>query len=425
MLNKLTAFAWGTLIEQGDHIICAVSGGADSMALLWSLYLLKEKMGIRLSAAHFNHHLRGEESDGDEAFVREFCDRFDIPLFVGQAYVTAGEKGLEAAAREARYSFFATLDGKIATAHTADDNAETVLMHLIRGTGLKGLGGITPLRDYVIRPMLTVTRQDVLALLEEYSIPYRVDSSNATDDFLRNRLRHHVMPLLLQENPRLVENFAEMIDDLRGDEAALTMLSKQNQDLPVSELALMPHALRRRWIKDFLRRNGIKEPERSHILLVESLVFSEKPSARANLPGGITMERCYDTLRVMPKTDGLEAVKLTIPCQVQWGNWRVRCENATKILNDAHTFTLAVQGDVYLRSRQSGDAIRLSGGTKSLKKIFIDRKIPASQRPMIPVLADEKGILGVAGIGANTERIVNDLPVVQFIFEKDETLGGF
>ena len=425
MLNKLTAFAWGTLIEQGDHIICAVSGGADSMALLWSLYLLKEKMGIRLSAAHFNHHLRGEESDGDEAFVREFCDRFDIPLFVGQAYVTAGEKGLEAAAREARYSFFATLDGKIATAHTADDNAETVLMHLIRGTGLKGLGGITPLRDYVIRPMLTVTRQDVLALLEEYSIPYRVDSSNATDDFLRNRLRHHVMPLLLQENPRLVENFAEMIDDLRGDEAALTMLSKQNQDLPVSELALMPHALRRRWIKDFLRRNGIKEPERSHILLVESLVFSEKPSARANLPGGITMERCYDTLRVMPKTDGLEAVKLTIPCQVQWGNWRVRCENATQILNDAHTFTLAVQGDVYLRSRQAGDAIRLSGGTKSLKKLFIDRKIPASQRPMIPVLADEKGILGVAGIGANTERIVNDLPVVQFIFEKDETLGGF
>ena len=425
MLNKLTAFAWGTLIEQGDHIICAVSGGADSMALLWSLYLLKEKMGIRLSAAHFNHHLRGEESDGDEAFVREFCDRFDIPLFVGQAYVTAGEKGLEAAAREARYSFFATLDGKIATAHTADDNAETVLMHLIRGTGLKGLGGITPLRDYVIRPMLTVTRQDVLALLEEYSIPYRVDSSNATDDFLRNRLRHHVMPLLLQENPRLVENFAEMIDDLRGDEAALTILSKQNQDLPVSELALMPHALRRRWIKDFLRRNGIKEPERSHILLVESLVFSEKPSARANLPGGITIERCYDTLRVMPKTDGLEAVKLTIPCQVQWGNWRVRCENATQILNDAHTFTLAVQGDVYLRSRQAGDAIRLSGGTKSLKKLFIDRKIPASQRPMIPVLADEKGILGVAGIGANTERIVNDLPVVQFIFEKDETLGGF
>ena len=147
MLNKLGSFIrQQNLISSGDQITCAVSGGADSMAMLFAMYLLKEKLGIRLAAAHFNHNLRGAESDADETFVRDFCARYDIELFVGSAQVKAGEKGLEAAAREARYGFFAALPGKIATAHTADDNAETVLLHLVRGPGLKGLGGIAPSR---------------------------------------------------------------------------------------------------------------------------------------------------------------------------------------------------------------------------------------------------------------------------------------
>ena len=126
MLNKLPAFLKKyQMTARGDHIICAVSGGADSVALLYAMYLLREKLGIRLSAAHFNHHLRGEESDRDEEFVRAFCDHYDIPLFVGQGEVSPGKKGLEAAAREARYAFFDTLPGKIATAHTADDNADS------------------------------------------------------------------------------------------------------------------------------------------------------------------------------------------------------------------------------------------------------------------------------------------------------------
>ena len=419
MLNKLTAFAREyDLITPGDHIICALSGGADSMALLWSLYLLKQKLDIRLSAAHFNHHLRGTESDSDEAFVREFCHRFDIPLFVGQGNITPGQKGLEAAAREARYAFFATLDGKIATAHTADDNAETVLMHLVRGTGLKGLGGITPKRGNVIRPMLTVTRQDVLALLEAYCVSYRCDSSNDTDQFLRNRLRHHVMPLLAEENPRLAENLTAMALSLREDEEALEGLANANGEVAVSKLLQMPQALRRRYLKAFLEKLGVKEPERSHVALAESLVFSEKPSARACFPGGITLERCYDTLRATPTGEIPEAVKLAIPGQIQWCGWQVRCQMATEVINDPHTFTLAVRGDVYLRSRLAGDEMRLPGGTKSLKKLFIDRKIPASQRPLIPVLADEQGVLGVAGIGPSTDRTVNNLPAVQFIFEK-------
>ena len=123
------------MMAPGNTVICAVSGGADSVALLFALYLLKDKLDIRLEAAHFNHHLRGDESDGDEAFVRKFCGRYDIPLHVGSAEVRPGRKGLEAAARDARYAFLRSLDGKIATAHTADDNAETVIMRMIRGIG--------------------------------------------------------------------------------------------------------------------------------------------------------------------------------------------------------------------------------------------------------------------------------------------------
>lgn len=204
MLTELRRFARRyELLEPGDTVYCAVSGGPDSMALLWGLYLLREQMGITLRAAHFNHNLRGAESDRDEAFVRDFCARYDIPLAVASKQVLPGDKGLEAAAREARYGFFDTLPGKLATAHTANDNAETVLLHLVRGTGLKGLGGIAPVRGRIIRPMLTVTRRQVRDFLAENYIPFVEDSSNETDAFLRNRLRHGVMPLLEGKIPGL------------------------------------------------------------------------------------------------------------------------------------------------------------------------------------------------------------------------------
>ena len=219
MLNKLQHFMrQHGLVRPGDSVVCALSGGADSVALLFALYLLREKWEITLSAAHFNHGLRGEESDRDEEFVRALCLHYEIPLQVGRGQVVAGKKGLEASAREARYAFFDSLPGKIATAHTADDNAETVLMHMVRGTGLKGLGGITPNTGKLIRPMLTVTRQEVLAFLQTYHLRYITDSSNEEDLFLRNRLRHYVMPLLQQENPSLAENMSAMALRLRQDE---------------------------------------------------------------------------------------------------------------------------------------------------------------------------------------------------------------
>ena len=279
MLNKLKAFLREQhMLNPGDRVVCAVSGGADSMALLWAMYLLKDKLNIQLKAAHFNHQLRGEESDRDAKFCRDFCAFHDIPYTEGTAKVVPGPKGLEAAARDARYAFLQSLPGKIATAHTADDNAETVLMHLVRGTGLQGLGAIAPVRGNVIRPMLTVTRQEVLAFLQENHISWVEDSSNETDDFLRNRLRHRVMPLLKEENPRLAENLSAMAMELRQDAQAL----ETSGDLPnVETLRKLPKAVRHRYLRKYLTDCGVKEPERRHTTLAEELVFSDKPSAQA------------------------------------------------------------------------------------------------------------------------------------------------
>ena len=404
------------MVAKGDRVICAVSGGADSVALLFGMYLLREKLGITLSAAHFNHRLRGEESDRDEQFVRSFCDRYDIPLKVGSAQVVAGKKGLEAAARDARYAFFATLPGKIATAHTADDNAETVLMHLVRGTGLRGLGGISPVNGNVIRPMLTVTRQEVLAFLTEYCLDFVEDSSNKTDDFLRNRLRHHVMPLLKEENPRLAENLSDMAMELRHDAQTLEAL---NACQDVSQLREMTPALRSRALHRFLKENGIREPERSHVHALEALVFSEKPSARVNFPGGVTIGRNYDRLEVLQDIPVPEAVILMAGERLQLPQWgfEVSCEEAKEIINTKDVFTVNATAPVLLRPRRTGDSMRLNAGTCTLKKLFIDRKIPAHQRPHIPVLADEQGVLGVWGIGANVDRLATKLPAMQIRFE--------
>ncbi len=393
------------MVSPGETVICAVSGGADSVALLFGMYLLREKLGVSLEAAHFNHGLRGEESDRDEAFVRQLCDRLEIPLHLGRGRVTAGKKGLEAAARDARYGFFESLPGKIATAHTADDNLETVLMHLIRGTGLKGLGGIAPVRGRYIRPMLTVTRHRVEAFLEEYHLSFVTDSSNESDGFLRNRLRHHTVPLLKRENPRLAENVSRMALDLRQDEEALREPVDLEKGLDCGWVRTLPAARRRRVLAQSLERWGVREPEREHIALAESLVASGNPSAMGHFPGGVVLRRQYGAL--MKEEDGpsFAPVALKIPgvTEIPALGLQVRCTEG-RGENGPWVFTVDPQGEVVLGPRQTGDAITLKGGTKSLKKLFIDRKVPLHQRSRVPVLRDEKGVLAVGGLGVHEGR---------------------
>ena len=402
MLNKLKAFM---APYRGEKIICAVSGGADSMALLWGMYLLKDKLQLDVSAAHFNHRLRGAESDADEAFVRDFCAGYGIPFVTDSRQVTAGEKGLEAAAREARYAFLKGLPGRIATAHTADDNAETVLMHLVRGTGLKGLGGIMPVNGNLIRPMLNVTRAEVMNFLAEYSIPHREDSSNAGDAFLRNRLRHSVMPLLKQENPSLAENLSAMALRLRQDEESLDGIAQTQKTNSVSGLRLLQPAIRSRVLAQLLLEAGVKEPEAEHIRALEKLVFSKKPSARLAFSNGVVFARNYDVLAPASKTAVLQTQDLACPGKSEISGVRIPCMPNNSNQRTKNSFAVTPTGNMVVRSRKAGDSIRLLGGTKSLKKLFIDEKFPAARRDAIPVIADDAGVLGVVGFGGNLDRI--------------------
>ena len=403
MLNKIVSFCREQkLLQKGDRLICAVSGGADSMALLWSMYLLREKLGILLECAHFNHHLRGEESDRDAAFVRQFCLDYQIPFHYGEGQVVAGEKGLEAAAREARYGFLRSLPGIVATAHTADDNAETVLMHLLRGTGLNGLGGITPHSGKIIRPMLTVTRAEIMDFIREYSLSFVEDSTNREDDFLRNRLRHNVMPLLREENPQFALSTSLMALRLRQDEDYIRSVAPQT--VKVCALLALHPAVRVRAINAFLEQNGVKEPGAKQVEAVESLLFSQKPSASVQFQNGIIISRCYDKLQVLGDTTQPDAQILSCPGSVIFGNYRITARKAREELNSKYCFTVSPVGEIRVRSRRAGDEISFAYGTKSLKKLFIDQKVPACQRSLIPVIADDKGLLGVCGYGADRNR---------------------
>ena len=200
------------MLPKSGIVLCAVSGGKDSMCLLEMLRGLAPVYGFELCCAHFNHKLRGKESDRDSAFVEAYCKERDIPCYVGSddvsAYAEENGLGIEEAARTLRYAFLEKTADEIgalciATAHTAPDNAETLLLNLVRGSGLKGLCGIPPVRGKIIRPLLQTTGEEVLKYLEEKGIPHVEDSTNETDDYTRNRLRHRVVPELRSLNEGL------------------------------------------------------------------------------------------------------------------------------------------------------------------------------------------------------------------------------
>jgi tRNA(Ile)-lysidine synthase len=289
-------------------------------------------------------------------------------------------------------------------------------MHLVRGTGLKGLGGIAPKRGNLIRPLLNVTREDVLSFLEEYALPHREDSSNGTDPFLRNRLRHHVVPQLKKENPSLSQNLSAMALRLRQDEEALDAIAREKYTNKVTDLLELHPAIRNRVLAKLLVNAGVKEPEAAHIAALEGLLVSPKPSAKAEFPGGVTIARNYDALETVQNSERLSAQELKDSVAV--GGFRISCSVNTQQEQTAESFAIIPQGRIIVRSRQEGDTIRLNAGTKSLKKLFIDRKIPASVRNSIPVIADDAGVLGVAGIGANVDRLSNGTNSVRITIEK-------
>ena len=207
---------------------------------------------------------------------------------------------------------------------------------------------------------------------------------------------------------------------LREDEILLSHQANFETLPGVESLKNMASPLRCRCIEKFLKENGVREPEQTHIHQVEALLYSDKPSARASLPGGVTVARQYDALTVLTQGVQLERTLLNCPGVTQIPGLRITCQAADTLVNTPDTFTVVPQGEVFLRSRRSGDRIRLSGGSKSLKKLFIDRKIPADRRDKIPVVCDERGILGVYQIGTNLDRASENLPAVTIRFEISE-----
>lgn len=441
ILQVLSAQA---LVARGDRVTVALSGGADSMALLTILLRLKDRLGITVCAAHFHHGLRGEEADRDEDFVRRWCAEQGVALTVGRGDTKAraaqtGESP-EEAARILRYAFFDGLDtDKLATAHTANDNAETLLLHLLRGTGPRGLCGIPARRGKYIRPLLSVSREEIEAYLSEQSIPHREDSTNAQDGCVRNRVRHRILPELLRENPRFLEAAGRTAAFQTQEDAFLSGLAaaaeadcRDADGYDCKKLRSLHPVLLRRVLMGLLREHRVEDPSFRYVQALERLVHTDRPSASVCLPDGLTARREYDRLllsRAEEKT--FAPLTLSIP-----GDGRlpelgltVRCfvtENLQSFRKKTNTICLKydmMTETVTLRPRRIGDALHLQGGTKTVKKLMIDRRIPAVKRDLYPVIELDSTVAAVAFVRTDTAFLPEaGKPVLVMEFQREASL---
>lgn len=438
MRNKLRAAAQ-RLIPPGSHVTCAVSGGPDSMALLWGLYGLQRELDFTLSALHCNHHLR-QNADADAAFVQNFCQRHGIDCRIADLDVPARQaatgESLEQAARSLRYACFADTDGLVAVAHNAEDNLETSLIRLVRGTSPRGLSGIPAQRDRIIRPLLEASRAEILTFLTNETIPFRTDETNDTDFCLRNRLRHHVLPRLTAENPQLAQTWLDTGRQLRQEDAFLSDLARdaltQTADgdgFSIEKVRALHPVLRRRVLFGWLEAFGVTQPQLTHLEQLTRLMEADCPSAELSLPN-CRLTRRYDRIAPTRLPGSFAPVTVGIPGCVRIPELstviRVKyLEKQEKTRNSPIIFTIpcAMIGDgpLTVRPRQTGDAIRLSGGTRSLKRLLIDRKIPREARDRLPVICDSTGtVLAVGGIGADRRyQADGDGPRLQITIEKE------
>ena len=423
------------MLRPGDAVVAGVSGGADSMSLLCLLLEQREALGLSvMEVCHLHHGLRGEEADRDLCFVRDFCRARGVPFHARRMDAAAAARdtgtSVEEAGRRARYAFFGeTADAlalrlgvspervKIATAHTLGDNAETVLLNLIRGCSLGGLCGIPPVRGRIVRPLIECSREELERYLAEAGVSYVQDGSNISDEYRRNRLRHGVLPLLRSENPALEQTLFRMTSVLRAEE---DYLSERTVELlrgarrsvrpPIYDrapLAAAHEALRSRAAAALLGLSGGSVDARKTRALSEAVLRGSGavpvgPGLRWRVrPSCVFLEREQEVPEPAPFEPGRT---------YSFGEGRVFgeplqdiCELSKKIHENGLKNTLdcdKIKGTLILRSRAEGDAVRLTGRgcEKRLKKLFSEAGIV--ERDVIPVLADNDGPVWVGGFGA-------------------------
>jgi len=429
------------LLQSGDRVIVGVSGGPDSMALLHILHNLSSLLNFEIIAAHLNHGLREAAAD-EETFVRKNCQTIGVPCFsrtVPVAQLAREQKmTLEDAGRNARYNYFnelrEELDAqKIATAHHHDDVAETVLLHLLRGAGIKGLRGILPIQGALIRPLLTVSKEDLYDYLQTEKIPYCLDQSNNDVYYLRNRIRHGLIPYLQAEfNPRIVGKLNQLALIARDENAVLEeecsrhwcrIVEHEDDDSLVlnnEALSLLHRAYQRRIILQAFKRltdeSGWSLEDAEKVL---DLSHKKGSSLTLHLKKKVLVNKSYDRMVFTTRLQDREkySYKISVPGRVdilETGTAYLISQIEKKDFRPEPGYTYLdyelLPAALNLRSRQEGDIFRPPGmkGSKKIKKLFIDHKVPYYERDHIPLLAgSDHEIYAVLGLGVSRLAAVN------------------
>lgn len=416
----------------GDAVAVALSGGADSMSLLHILLSLKRELSLReVFAVHLNHRLRGEESARDEAFVQRECARLGVRLICGCAdipSIMARQKtGAEQTARQVRYNFLQRIamqnaPCRIATAHNADDQTETMLLHMTRGCGWHGLTGIPPVRGHIIRPLLTCSRADIEQYCSEHAIPYITDSTNADERYSRNALRARVVPVLRQINPQADAAFGRLAQQMRTVDEWIESMSEEVLEraaLPngwdTAVLSAQPTAVKQTALRKI---GGTTDVFEEHIAAMADLL---KAPGSVTLPGGKTVISDGERLYFQPVTPPSIAPFSVFPngcydfCGKEVHLSLVFLDKTEKIpfvhknlLKNSLDYD-KINGKLFLRQRQDGDAYHPVGrGGKTLKKLFQEAGIAVEDRQCVPVLCDDDGILLVDGFGCDRRASVTE-----------------
>ena len=422
------------MLSAGDTVVVGLSGGADSCALLQYLVSIREKLSLHIIACHVNHMIRGQEADRDEDFSRKLCIQLKVEFRLLKINVPEQAKlrkeSTEKCARDIRYEFFGKIadeyNAKIATAHTASDNAETVLYNLARGCGIKGICGIPPVRERIIRPFITVLREETEKYCYAHNIHYVTDSTNLTDEYTRNKIRHGVIPVLKEINPAVIENISRMTENMRC-----------NADLLYSDAICFLNEIRSDKYSDFYKANLLYSCDQALFAQIISILAAEHgfiPQAEhislireiCRKGGELQLSRdLYAVCRQGSFRITEKKVRNNNEWEIpEWGQFIVisnkkikpvkmsmsEFNNAEKnpdflFINSGDCDTIPI-GTVF-RYRRSGDRFSLPERniSKTLKKLFIEMKIPAERRDSILVLAYGNDIIWIEGIGFSEKYI--------------------